>query len=124
MWTWSVCVRSSRWWKDADFFTAVTGSNVANFNFFGAAAGHPILERGLEQIRPQKSFGYQKTKTGPRFLNTLIADHRVELLLLEPPTLKHYAIHHGHRTYLDSEALRLEVFKAKLEILAATRDRS
>ena len=110
--------------KDADFFTALTGSNVANFYFFGAVAGHPILERGLEQIRPRKTYGFEKTKTGPRFLDTLIADHRDELLLLEPPMLKHYTIHHGHRTYLDSEALRLDLLRARLEILAATRDRS
>ena len=110
--------------KDADFFTAVTGSDVADFYFFGAVAGHPILERGLEQIRPQRSYGYQKTKTGPRFLNTLIADHRDEILLLQPSTLKHYTVHHALRTYLDSEALRLDLLKAKLEMLAATQDRS
>ncbi len=105
--------------QDADFFTALTGSDVADFYLFGAVAGHPILERGLEQIRPQRNYGFQKTKTGPRFVNTLIADHRDELLLLEPPTLKDYTIHHALRTYLDSESLRLEVLRAKLEMMQA-----
>jgi mannosyltransferase OCH1-like enzyme len=105
--------------EDADFFAALSGSGIADFYFFGAVAGHPILDRGLDQIQPQESYGYRKTKTGPRFLNGLIADHRDEILLLEPPTIKRYAIHHQHRTYLDSEALRLDVLKAKLEMQAA-----
>ena len=81
--------------EDTDFFTAVSGSGVADFYFFGAVAGHAILDRGLEQIRPQESYGYRKTKTGPRFLNTLIADHRDEILLLKPPTLKGNVVHHA-----------------------------
>jgi mannosyltransferase OCH1-like enzyme len=108
--------------EDADFFTALTGSGIVDFYLFGAVAGHPILEGGLDQIRPQTSYGFRKTKTGPRFLNTLIADHRDEILLLKPQTLKAHAIHHQHRTYLDSEALRLDLLKAKLELLAAAHE--
>jgi mannosyltransferase OCH1-like enzyme len=108
--------------RAADFFTGLNGSNLADFHLFGAVAGHPVLERGLQNIRPTSSYYFQKTKTGPRFFNTLIADHREEILLLEPPTLKHYTIHHAHRTYLDSEALRLDVLKAKLDMLATRQE--
>ena len=104
--------------EHTDFFLAVAGSNVAQSYLFGAIAGHPILERGLDQIRPRTRYGFEKTKTGPQFLNTLIAKHRDEILLLEPRTLKHYTTHHGHRSYLDSEALRLDLLKAKLHMLA------
>ena len=104
--------------EHTDFFLAVAGSNVAQSYLFGAIAGHPILERGLDQIRPRTRYGFEKTKTGPQFLNTLIAKHRDEILLLEPRTLKHYTAHHGHRSYLDSEALRLDLLKAKLHMLA------
>src|SRR4029079_18868286 len=90
--------------EHTDFFLAVTSSNVAHSYLFGGIPGHPILERGLDQIRPRTAYGFEKTKTGPQFLNTLIAEHRDEILLLEPRTLKHYTIHHGHRSYLDSEA--------------------
>jgi mannosyltransferase OCH1-like enzyme len=108
--------------EDTDFFTALSGSGTADFYFFGAVAGHAILDRGLDQIRPQESYGYRKTKTGPRFLNTLIADHRDEILLLNPPTLKGNVVHHRHRTYLDSEALRLDVLRAKLAMLTGTHE--
>jgi mannosyltransferase OCH1-like enzyme len=108
--------------EDTDFFTVLRGSGIADNYFFGAIPAHPILDRGLDQIRPRTGYGYKK-ELGPRFLNTLIADHRDEILLIEPPTLKHYTVHHAHRTYLDSGLLRLDVLKARLEMLAATRDR-
>src|SRR4029077_17042828 len=83
--------------------------------------GHPILELGLDRVKPQTTFGYRNKQCGPRFLNALIADHRDEILLVEPSTLKRYAIHHSHRTYADREALSLEVGKEKLERQAADR---
>jgi mannosyltransferase OCH1-like enzyme len=104
---------------ESNFFTALSGSGVTNFYFFGAVAGHPILDRALDRIRPRTRFGHDKTRTGPRFQNTVIAEDRDEILLLEQSTLKAYTVHHKHRTYLDSEALRLEVLKAKLEMQAA-----
>jgi len=108
--------------RAADFFTGLNGSNLADFHLFGAVAGHPIVERGLQNIRPTSSYYFQKTKTGPRFFITCIADHREEILLLEPSTLKHYTIHHAHRTYLDSDALRLDVLRAKLHMLATRQE--
>jgi mannosyltransferase OCH1-like enzyme len=107
--------------EDTDFFIMLRrsgGHRAINF-FFGAVAGHPILDRGLDEIRPRTEFGYSKTHTGPRFLDKLIADHRKQILVLEPGKLKGYVVHHRHRTYLGSEALRVDMLRAKREMQAA-----
>jgi mannosyltransferase OCH1-like enzyme len=52
--------------EDADFFTVLRGSGVADNYFFGAVPGHPILDRGLDEIKPRKSYGDSKERTGPR----------------------------------------------------------
>jgi mannosyltransferase OCH1-like enzyme len=102
---------------EAPFFTAVTGSDTADSYLFGAVARHPILDHALNQIRPQTSYGFKKTKTGPSFLDSVLADQPDEILLLRPRTLKAYTTHHKHRTYLDSETVRLDILKAKLAML-------
>ena len=107
---------------DAAFFAVLRGSGVADNYFFGAVAGHPILDLGLDRVKPQTTFGYRNKPSGPRFLNALIADHRDEILLVEPPRLKRYAIHHSRRTSADPEALHLELVKAKLDMQAAIHD--
>jgi inositol phosphorylceramide mannosyltransferase catalytic subunit len=105
--------------EDTDFFTVLRGSGVADNYFFGAVPGHPILDRGLDHIKPQRSYGHSKERTGPRFLNALIANHRDEIRLLDPTTYKRYATHHRHHARSDPESLRLDILKARLEILEA-----
>jgi inositol phosphorylceramide mannosyltransferase catalytic subunit len=108
--------------EDTDFFITLrhSGGRSTNNFFFGAVAGHPILDRGLDEIRPRQKFGAtNKGRTGVRFMNELIAGHRNKILLLEPAKLKGYAVHHRHRTYLGSEALRPEMLRAKREMQAA-----
>jgi hypothetical protein len=46
-----------------------------------------------------------------------VADRRDEILFLRPETLKAYTAHHKHRTYMDSQAVRLDILKAKLAML-------
>jgi mannosyltransferase OCH1-like enzyme len=106
--------------EDTDFFTVLRGSGVTDNYFFGAVPGHPILDRGLAEIKPQKSYGHSKERTGPRFLNGLIANHRDEIQLLDAATCKRYATHHRHHARSDPESLRLDILKARLEILEAT----
>jgi mannosyltransferase OCH1-like enzyme len=106
--------------EDTDFFTVLRGSGVADNYFFGAVPGHPILDRGLDEIKPRKSYGHSKERTGPRFLNALIADHRDEIQLLDTTTCKRYATHHRHQARSDPESVRLDILKARLEILEAT----
>lgn len=102
---------------EASFFTAATRSDTVDSHLFGAVAGHPILERALNQIRPQTSHGHKKTQVGPNFLDSVVADQRDEILFLRPETLKAYTTHHKHRTYMDSQAVRLDILKAKLAML-------
>ncbi len=105
--------------EDTDFFIMLRRTGAAANFFFGAVAGHPILDRGLDEIRPSQKFGFSKTRTGPRLLDRLIAGHRNQILLLEPAKHKGYVVHHRHRTYLGSEALRADILRAKREMQAA-----
>ena len=61
---------------DYDFFTApLKPDGWVNNAFIGATAGHPILDRALNELRPREFYGYDKHGTGPRFLDTLLQDY-------------------------------------------------
>jgi mannosyltransferase OCH1-like enzyme len=47
----------------------------ANNAFMGATPQHPIIDRCLTELRPREFHGYDKHGTGPRFLDTLLADY-------------------------------------------------
>jgi mannosyltransferase OCH1-like enzyme len=103
--------------EDADFFTATIGSDRVDSSFFGAVAGHPILDRALDQIPARTKHGFKKTKTGPRFVGRVLAESRENVVRLTPPTVKSYTTHHKHRTYFDLDALRFDILKIKLALL-------
>lgn len=61
---------------ELEFFTAPLKPNGwVNNAFIGAVAGHPILDRALDELRPREFCGYDKHGTGPRFLDTLLRDY-------------------------------------------------
>jgi mannosyltransferase OCH1-like enzyme len=61
---------------DYEFFTApLKPDGWINNAFIGSLAGHPILDRALNELRPREFHGYDKHGTGPRFLDTLLKDH-------------------------------------------------
>ena len=62
--------------EELDFFTAPLKPNGwVNNAFIGSVAGHPILDRALNELRPREFHGYDKHGTGPRFLDTLLQDY-------------------------------------------------
>jgi inositol phosphorylceramide mannosyltransferase catalytic subunit len=100
--------------------------------FIASAAGHPLLERALRELKPREFHGFDKEVAGPPFLARLVPDYP-DVKLLEPHLLfpgsaeereRAVAIHHMTRTWKDAEGLRksmvraeerLEKTKAKLE---------
>jgi inositol phosphorylceramide mannosyltransferase catalytic subunit len=118
------CLRSIEELIDnTDFFTVLRRSGVVDTFLLGAIAGHPILDRGLDEIRPRRTFGaLSKGRTGPRFLDNLLADSKSRVTLLEPRRLDGYAVHHKHRTYLGAEVVRADMLRAKREMQAAREE--
>jgi len=54
-----------------DFFCAYLKPGQANNAFIGATSGHPILDRALDELRPNEWHGYDKAAAGPGFLSHL-----------------------------------------------------
>ena len=104
----------------------------------GAVAGHPLLERGLDEIRPRASYGMQmgageanvKDETGPEFLDNLLLG-RDDVLFVDPPVFyprtpeqqeSAYAIHHKARAWKDADGLRVLLEKAERRLQHAQEE--
>jgi mannosyltransferase OCH1-like enzyme len=109
--------------EDAGFFIGHAKPGRVNNALFGAVAGHPILDRALDEIRPREVYGQNpKEATGPKFLDRILAAHEDEVLFLEPQILyattpesrrQAYAIHHEARTWKDADLLRIDLQRAE-----------
>jgi mannosyltransferase OCH1-like enzyme len=121
--------------EEAELFIGYRKPGRVNGALMGSIPGHPLLERGLEEIRPRTSYGMQmgagdanvKDETGPQFLDNLLLG-RPEVLFVEPELLyprtqeqmeAAYAIHHRARAWKDSEGLRASLLKAEKRLLKA-----
>ena len=61
--------------EEGDFFVGEVQGKVENA-VIGAAAGHPVLERALRELRPATEYGADLTQgTGPWFLTALLREH-------------------------------------------------
>jgi len=135
---------------DAEFFTAwlkpsTEGRQRVNNAFMGSVPGHPLLDRALEELRPQEWYGFDKTASGALFFDKLIKDSSAEVLFL-PAELIYptspadretaVAIHHAARSWKDAKGFqeatvraekRLDKARAELEkerrAHAKTKDR-
>jgi hypothetical protein len=97
-----------------DFFSAQLKPGRVNNAIIGSVAGHPILDRALDEIRPREFFGHDKAATGPLFFNELLS-HYPEVKLFEPemfyPTSpaereRAIAIHHTARSWMDIDGFK------------------
>ncbi|HEY7690867.1 MAG TPA: glycosyltransferase [Gaiellaceae bacterium] len=118
---------------DVDLFIGLRKPNKVNGALMGSVPGHPLLERGLEEIRPRQKYGMRmgagyanvKDETGPQFLDHLLLG-RPEVRLFDPPVFyprtpdeleTAYAIHHRARAWKDDEGVRDSLRKAEQRLL-------
>jgi mannosyltransferase OCH1-like enzyme len=125
---------------DAELFVGLAGPNRVRNGLFGSVAGHPMLDRALDELRPREFYGYDM-EAGPKFLDRILAARRDEVLFLEPdifyattPETKRtaYALHHAARSWKSAELLWNDVRreqqnmeqKLELELEKASRWRA
>jgi mannosyltransferase OCH1-like enzyme len=96
--------------------------------FIAASAGHVVLERALQQLRPLQVYwttsspsGPLKQVAGPPFLQRLLSG-RTDVKLLDPPTFfpssreerkRAIAVHHMARTWHNATTLRAAMLVAE-----------
>lgn len=118
---------------DADFFTAWLKPRPegkpgrVNNAFVGSVPGHPLLERALDELRPQECYGFDKSASGSVFFNALVHDFpEVRILpqkLIYPssPAEEEAAIsiHHYARSWADGRDFRKAAVRAEERLRAA-----
>jgi mannosyltransferase OCH1-like enzyme len=102
--------------------------------FIAASAGHPLLEKGLHQLRPMKVYWTMsshwdplKQVAGPPFLERLLSGRR-EVKLLEPAMFfpstpeereRALGVHHMARTWHNATTLRAAMLRAEARLVEA-----
>jgi mannosyltransferase OCH1-like enzyme len=123
--------------EGVDFFVSVAKPGRLNNALMGSVAGHPLLDRALDELRPREFHGYDKSAAGPLFLDRLLEDQS-ELTRFPPEVFyprtpeeqrTAYAVHHEARSWKDEALLREDIRRAEermagaLEKLAVARER-
>ena len=112
------------------FFCAYIDPGRVNNALIGSVPGHPLLERGIRELRPRTTFGpVDKEGTGPLFFNRLVSgDSGVTIFaeeLFYPRTPAEaegaYAVHHAARSWKDPADLALDAVRAE-QRLAIVQD--
>jgi inositol phosphorylceramide mannosyltransferase catalytic subunit len=116
--------------EGVEFFIGLAKPGRVNNALMGAAAGHPILDRALEELRPREQHGYDKAAAGPHFLDVLLAGHPNEVSFIEPDVFyprtpaaaeRAYAVHHEARSWKSREDLLTDAVRAE-QRLALVQD--
>jgi Glycosyltransferase sugar-binding region containing DXD motif len=108
---------------EVTFFIGSSKPGTPHDAFYGSVAGHPILDSTLDKLVAVDF--YESFKPKRKQLALAIADHRDEVLFLEPAILypketernRAYAIHHTARGWKDANVLqqRLRGIKRKAQ---------
>jgi mannosyltransferase OCH1-like enzyme len=118
--------------EEGELFIGLAKPGRVNGALMGSVAGHPLLERGLAEIRPRTSYGVQmgagsanvKDETGPRFLDGLLLG-RSDVMFVEPELFyprtpderrRAYAIHHQARSWKDADGLRADLARVEARL--------
>jgi hypothetical protein len=115
----------------AELFITLAKPERVNNALMGAVAGHPLLDRLLDELRPVVYYGHDKAATGTRFLDrhllggegVTLLDHQLFYPQTEEARRQAYAIHHMARSWKDAEQLRLDLERAERK-LAVEKERS
>jgi mannosyltransferase OCH1-like enzyme len=114
--------------QDALFVVGLAKADRANNAFLGAVAGHPLLDRALDELRPREFYGYDKAAAGPQFIDELVAANPDSVTLLEPELLyprtpaaaeRAYAIHHETRSWKEPSELLVDAKRAEQRFAVA-----
>ena len=113
-----------------EFFCAYIDPARVNNALIGSVAGHPLLERGIRELRQRTTFGpVDKEGTGPLFFNRLVSDDpgvtifAEELFYPRTPAAAEgaYAVHHAARSWKEPADLLLDAVRAE-QRLAIVQD--
>jgi inositol phosphorylceramide mannosyltransferase catalytic subunit len=124
--------------EEAELFIGLRKPGKVNGALMGSVPGHPLLERGLDEIRPRTSYGLRlgagesnvKDETGPQFLDNLLLG-RPEVTFVEPELFyprtaeqveQAFAVHHRARAWKDVDGLRASLLKAEKRLEKAQED--
>jgi inositol phosphorylceramide mannosyltransferase catalytic subunit len=112
-----------------EFFAGYRKRGHANNAIIGSVQAHAVLDRALDDIRPQNVYGpVAKEGTGVLFFNRVLAEFP-DVTLFEPNVFyprsagamrEAYAVHHRARTWRDPDALRRSIRKAEERLQSAT----
>jgi inositol phosphorylceramide mannosyltransferase catalytic subunit len=127
------CLRSLEQLLDGvDFFTAYLKPGRVNNAIIGATAGHPILDRALDELSPAETYKYDKEAAGPLFLDRLVKDYP-EITIFAPEIFypatpgereRAVAIHHAARSWKDADGFRQAAARARERTSAAQVERA
>jgi mannosyltransferase OCH1-like enzyme len=108
--------------ENASLFIGLAKSDRVNNALLGSVPDHHVLDAALDQLRPREFYGYDKEAAGPRLLDVVLAEHRDDVLYLQPETLyatgiearrTAYAVHHEARSWKDNGLLRIDLQRAE-----------
>jgi mannosyltransferase OCH1-like enzyme len=108
---------------EVDFFVGDIKPGRVNHAIMGAVAGHPILDRALDEIRPREFYGYDKEATGPLFFDRLLKDFpdakvfekKIFYAKGEVARQHGYALHHDANSWKDADDLRLQARRERVQ---------
>ena len=109
--------------EGSEFVIAAQPEGGAEVALVAAVAGHPLLLRAIEELRPRTSYGPTVDEgTGAAFLDRVLT----EFPEIEPVEgvfgANGYAVHHVDRSAREADALRAGVRDAQRRLLHATED--
>jgi mannosyltransferase OCH1-like enzyme len=109
--------------EDAEFVVAAQPEGGADVALVGASAGHPLLVRAIEEIRPRTSYGPTvDAGTGAAFLDRVLTAFPEVEPIDGVFADEGYAVHHFDRSAREADALRAGVREAQRRLLLATED--
>ena len=112
-----------------EFFTADLKPGRVSPAFVGAVAGHPILDRALDDMRPRAQYGHDKAATGSVFFDRLMKHYpdatSFEAGLFYPSNdderRRAFAVHHRARSWKTDDGLRHSMLAAETRLLRVQR---
>jgi len=112
-----------------DFFVAFLKPHRVNNAIIGSVPGHALLSRGLTEMHPVRTYGYDKSAAGPLFVDSLVRGapgvvcFPAELFYPSSPAERENAValHHAARSWKDAEGFVLSAGLADRRVRSLRR---